>query len=118
MTDALALGEKLLALLESARTTTYKPALLLALIDRAQEYSERESIPVRALAERVIELPLASDARLSDDGPCAKAEPDQHRPGCNRPGDSGIPRTTSRSVPGFAASDPTRAGMGAACDGR
>ena len=57
MTDALALGEKLLALLEeSARTTTYKPALLLALIDRAQEYSERESIPVRALAERVIEL--------------------------------------------------------------
>ena len=57
MTDALAVGEKLLALLEeSARTTTYKPALLLALIDRAQEYSERESIPVRALAERVIEL--------------------------------------------------------------
>ena len=26
------------------------------LIDRAQEYSEQESIPVRALAERVIEL--------------------------------------------------------------
>ena len=57
MTDALALGEKLLALLEeSARTTTYKPALLLALIDRAQEYSGQEWIPVRALAERVIEL--------------------------------------------------------------
>lgn len=57
MTDALALGEKLLALLEeSARTTTYKPALLLALIDRAQEYSGQEWIPVRALAERVVEL--------------------------------------------------------------
>ena len=57
MTDALALGEKLLALLEEpARTTTYKPALLLALIDRAQEYSGQERIPVRALAERVVEL--------------------------------------------------------------
>jgi hypothetical protein len=57
MTEALALGEKLLSLLEeSARTTTYKPALLLALIDRAQEYSEQESIPVGALAERVVEL--------------------------------------------------------------
>lgn len=57
MTDPLALGEKLLALLEeSARTTTYKPALLLALIDRAQEYLDQSSIPVRALAERVVEL--------------------------------------------------------------
>lgn len=57
MTQALALGEKLLSLLEeSARTTTYKPALLLALVDRAQEYSEQDSIPVRALAERVVEL--------------------------------------------------------------
>lgn len=55
--DALALGEKLLALLEgSARTTTYKPALLLALIDRAQEYVDQDRVPVRALAERVIEL--------------------------------------------------------------
>jgi hypothetical protein len=57
MTEALALAEKLLSLLEeSARATTYKPALLLALIDRAQEYSEQESIPVGALGERVIEL--------------------------------------------------------------
>ena len=57
MTDALALGEKLLSLLEeSARTTTCKPALLLALIDRAQEYLDQDSVPVRALAERVIEL--------------------------------------------------------------
>jgi hypothetical protein len=57
VTDAIALGEKLLSLLEeSARTTTYKPALLLALIDRVPEYGEGERIPVRALAERVIEL--------------------------------------------------------------
>jgi len=57
LTDALALGEKLLSLLEqSARSSTYKPALLLALIDRVQEYGEAEQIPVRALAERVIEL--------------------------------------------------------------
>lgn len=57
MTDALALGEKLLSLLDqSARSSTYKPALLLALIDRVQEYLDQEQIPVRALAERVIEL--------------------------------------------------------------
>ena len=57
MTDALALGEKLLSLLDqSARTSTYKPALLLALIDRVQEYLDQEQVPVRALAERVIEL--------------------------------------------------------------
>ena len=57
MTDALALGEKLLSLLdESARTTTYKPALLLALIDRVQEHVDHPSVPVRLLAERVIEL--------------------------------------------------------------
>jgi hypothetical protein len=55
--DSLALGEKLLSLLEeSARTTTYKPALLLALIDRAQEYVEADQVPVSALAERVAEL--------------------------------------------------------------
>jgi hypothetical protein len=41
---------------ESARSSTYKPALLLALTDRVQEYGEQDSIPVRALAERVIEL--------------------------------------------------------------
>jgi hypothetical protein len=57
VTDALALGEKLLSLLdESARTTTYKPALLLALIDRAQEHVDQPRVPVRILAERVIEL--------------------------------------------------------------
>ena len=57
MTDALALGEKLLSLLdESARTTTYKPALLLALIDRVQEHVDQPGVPMRILAERVIEL--------------------------------------------------------------
>jgi 5-methylcytosine-specific restriction endonuclease McrA len=57
MTDALSLGEKLLSLLEeSARTSTYKSALLLALTDRVQEYVDQEQVPVQALAERVIEL--------------------------------------------------------------
>jgi hypothetical protein len=57
MTNALALGEKLLSLLdESAQTTTYRPALLLALVDRVQEYAGSDTIPVTALAERVIEL--------------------------------------------------------------
>ncbi len=57
MTEPVALAEKLLALLEeSQRTTTYKPALLLALIDRVQEYVDEEVVPVHALAERVIEL--------------------------------------------------------------
>jgi HNH endonuclease len=57
VTEPLALGEKLLALLDqSARSSTYKPAVLLALVDRAQEHVEDERIPVRSLAERVIEL--------------------------------------------------------------
>lgn len=57
MTEALALGEKLLSLLhESARSSTYKPALLLALIDQVQEDVGEDRISVRALAERVIEL--------------------------------------------------------------
>jgi hypothetical protein len=57
MTEPLVLGEKILSLLDEASTSsTYKPALLLALIDRASEFEEGEVIPVRALAERVIEL--------------------------------------------------------------
>lgn len=58
VTDALALGEKLVSLLhESARSSTYKPALLLALLDRAPEFLDEEGrVPVRALAERVVEL--------------------------------------------------------------
>jgi hypothetical protein len=57
LSDPLALGERVLALLEqSARTSTYKPALLLALIDRAPEHVDEGAVPVSALAERVIEL--------------------------------------------------------------
>ena len=57
MTEPLVLGEKILSLLDEASTSsTYKPALLLALIDRASEFEEGEPIPVRVLAERVIEL--------------------------------------------------------------
>lgn len=57
MTDSIILGEKLLSLLaETARTSTYKSALLLALIDCAQENSEGDSISVSALAERVAEF--------------------------------------------------------------
>ena len=45
MTDTVALGEKLLSLLEeSALSTTYKPALLLALIDRVQEFADQDSV--------------------------------------------------------------------------
>jgi hypothetical protein len=52
VTDALALAEKLLSLLDqSARSSTYEPALLLALIDRVQEYAAEDRIPVSALAE-------------------------------------------------------------------
>lgn len=57
MTDAPALAERLLSLLdESARVSTYKSALLLALVDRSQEHLVDGVVPVRALAERVIEL--------------------------------------------------------------
>lgn len=57
MTTPIALGEKLLTLLdETATTSTYKPALLLAIIDRAPEGFEDDAIGVRSLAERVIEL--------------------------------------------------------------
>lgn len=55
--SAVALGEKILSLLEeSARSSTYKSALLLALIDRAPEHLDDGAVPVSSLAERVIEL--------------------------------------------------------------
>src|SRR5690348_10561742 len=41
---------------EPARTSTYKPALLFALMDRTQEHIDDDQVPVRARAERVIEL--------------------------------------------------------------
>jgi hypothetical protein len=54
--DPIVLGEKLLSLLdESSTSSTYKPALLLAIIDRAPEFPDGV-IPVSSLAERVIEL--------------------------------------------------------------
>lgn len=57
MSSPIALGEKLLTLLdETATTSTYKPALLLAIIDRAPEAVESDEITVRSLAERVTEL--------------------------------------------------------------
>lgn len=57
MSESLVLGEKLFSLLEqSSRSSTYKPALLVAIIDRAPEYLGETAIPVKSLAERVIEL--------------------------------------------------------------
>jgi hypothetical protein len=57
VTDPPALGEKLLSLLEeSQQSSTYKPALLLAVIDRVQDHLDEDLIPVRELAGRVIEL--------------------------------------------------------------
>lgn len=54
--EPIVLGEKLLSLLdESSTSSTYKPALLLAIIDRAPEFPDG-LIPVSSLAERVIEL--------------------------------------------------------------
>ena len=53
----LTFGERLLGLLEeSARSSTYKPALLLALLDAAAQHADTPQVPVRSLAERVIEL--------------------------------------------------------------
>jgi hypothetical protein len=78
MSDALPLGEKLLSLLgETGRVSTYKPALLLALIDRVQEFAPGEPVPVTSLAERVIELywpqtlayPTTGDVLSQNQGP-------------------------------------------------
>ena len=55
--DPMVLGGKLLSLLdESAVVATYKPALLMALIDSATEFPVQSTVPVRLLAERVTEL--------------------------------------------------------------
>lgn len=58
--DAMLLGEKLLSLLDDAAlSSTYKPALLLALLDRCQQGAGSadgaDVIPVRDLAVRVAE---------------------------------------------------------------
>lgn len=53
----MVLGGKLLSLLDEANVTaTYKPALLMSIIDCATEMGEADSIPVSRLAERVTEL--------------------------------------------------------------
>ncbi|MDX8152091.1 HNH endonuclease signature motif containing protein [Patulibacter brassicae] len=55
--EPLAIGEQVLALLDDAATSsTYKPALLVAMLDRAPEHLEDGRMPVRELAERVVEL--------------------------------------------------------------
>ena len=55
MSDPLLLGERLLALLDATqRVSTYKPALLLALTDAVAQV-EDDRVPVRLLAERVVE---------------------------------------------------------------
>lgn len=57
MSDPMVLGGKLLSLLdESNVSATYKPALLMSIIDCATEVGEADSIPVSMLAERVVEL--------------------------------------------------------------
>ena len=62
MDDPLALGQRLVAIMETgARTATYKLATLTALIDHSLENLPDEpaaelTVPVTALAERVIEL--------------------------------------------------------------
>lgn len=57
MSDPMVLGGKLLSLLDEANVTaTYKPALLMSIIDCATEMEEADSIPVTRLAERVTEL--------------------------------------------------------------
>ena len=92
----LTFGERLLGLLEdSARSSTYKPALLLALLDAAAQHADTPQVPVRSLAERVIELLFAADARLSDDR--SGADPESGR----RPADN-----RSRQSPRIARSSP------------
>ncbi|MCO5316657.1 MAG: hypothetical protein M9938_10940, partial [Solirubrobacterales bacterium] len=57
MSDPMVLGGKLLSLLdETAVVATYKPALLMSIIDCVTETGEIDSIPVQRLAERAIEL--------------------------------------------------------------
>jgi hypothetical protein len=57
MNDPMVLGGKLLSLLEETNVTaTYKPALLMSIIDYATEMGDIDEIPVSRLAERVIEL--------------------------------------------------------------
>lgn len=57
LSDPMVLGGKLLSLLDEANVTaTYKPALLMSIIDCVTEMGDADSIPVARLAERVTEL--------------------------------------------------------------
>lgn len=57
MSESLILGEKILSLLdEAALTSTYKPALLVSLVDLAPLHIDDPEIKVEALAEKAIEL--------------------------------------------------------------
>lgn len=57
MSEPMVLGGKLLSLLdESTVVATYKPALLMAIIDCSPELDDGRSLPVRRLAERAVEL--------------------------------------------------------------
>lgn len=57
MSDPMVLSGKLLSLLdETAVVATYKPALLMSIIDCVTETGEVDSIPVERLAERAIEV--------------------------------------------------------------
>lgn len=82
MSDPMVLGGKLLSLLEEANVTaTYKPALLMSIIDCATEMGEADAIPVSRLAERVTELywpqtivyPTTGVVLSQNQGPQAKA---------------------------------------------
>ena len=62
ITDPLALGQRVVAILEMGRrTATYKLATLMALMDHCLEHlpddpQDEIVLPVRQLAERVLEI--------------------------------------------------------------
>ena len=73
--DALALGQRVVAVLETGlRTATYKLATLMALVDHCVEYlpdqpDDELAIPIAGLAERVLETYWRQVAPLQGFGP-------------------------------------------------
>src|SRR5450631_533327 len=73
--DALALGQRVVAVLETGlRTATYKLATLMALVDYSVEYlpdspEDQLAIPITRLAERVLETYWRQVAPLQGFGP-------------------------------------------------
>ena len=118
LSEPIVLGEKLLSLLdESSTSSTYKPALLLAIIDRAPEYpdgADPGQLPGRA-GDRAL---LAADALLPDHTPGSEPEPGQE--GEDRHLDPRIPQGDRRQGPGAAtgASKRGEPEMGASAPGR